>query len=90
MRGEKPQPRLVLCIRSGGYDDLEPRKVYRVLPDRAAARDGYVRVIDESGEDYLYPAEYFVPVRLPIGIAREALWPRNEELRPAAQRLRRG
>ena len=90
MRGEKPQPRLVLCIRSGGYDDLEPRKVYRVLPDRAAARDGYVRVIDESGEDYLYPAEYFVPVRLPVGIAREALWPPNEELRPTAQRLRRG
>jgi len=90
MRVEKPQPRFVLCIRSEGSDDLEPRKVYRVLPDRAAARDGYVRVIDESGEDYLYPAGYFVPVRLPVGIAREALWPPNEESRPAAQRLRRG
>ena len=91
MRGEKPQPRLVLCIRSGGSDDLQPRKVYRVLPDRAAARDGFVRVIDESGEDYLYPAGYFVRVRLlPVGIAREALWPPNEESRPAAQRLRRG
>jgi hypothetical protein len=90
MRGEKPQPRLVLCIHSEGSDDLELRKVYRVLPDRAAARDGYVRVIDESGEDYLYPAEYFFPVRLPVGIAREALWPPNEELRPAAQKLRRG
>ena len=89
MRGDKPQPRFVLCIRSEGSDDLEPRKVYRVLPDRAAARDGYVRVIDESGEDYLYPAKYFVPVRLPVGIAREALWPPSEELRPA-QRLRRG
>jgi len=80
----------LLCIRSEGSDDLEPRKVYRRLPDRAAARDGYLRVIDESGEDYLYPAEYFVPVRLPAGIARESLWPPNEELRPAAQRLRRG
>jgi len=90
MRVEKPQPRFVLCIRSEGSDDLEPRKVYRVLPDRAAARESLVRVIDESGEDYLYPAEYFVPVRLPVGIAREALWPPNEESRPAAQRLRRG
>ena len=89
MRGDKPQPRFVLCIRSEGSDDLESRKVYRLLPDRAAARDGYVRVIDESGEDYLYPAEYFVPVRLPVGIAREALWPPNEELQPAP-RLRRG
>ena len=90
MRVEKPRPRFVLCIRSEGLDDLEPRKVYRLLPDRAAARDGYVRVIDESGEDYLYPSDYFVPVRLPVGIAREALWPPNEESRPAAQRLRRG
>jgi hypothetical protein len=89
MRVEKLQTRFVLCIRSEDSDDLEPRKVYRLLPDRAAARDGYVRVIDESGEDYLYPAEYFVPVRLPVGVAREALWPPNEELRPA-QRLRRG
>jgi hypothetical protein len=63
MRGEKPKPRFVLCIRSEGSDDLEPRKVYRVLPDRAAARESLVRVIDESGEDYLYPAEHFVPVR---------------------------
>jgi hypothetical protein len=39
--------------------------VYRVLPDEAAAEDGYVRVIDESGEDYLYPADYFVPIELP-------------------------
>ena len=81
MRVEKPQPRFVLCIRSEGPDDLEPR---------GTAWDGNVRVIDESGEDYLYPAEYFVLVRLPVGIAREALWPPKEELRPAAQRLRRG
>ena len=42
MRVEKPQPRFVLCIRSEGSDDLETRKVYQVLPDRVAARDGYV------------------------------------------------
>ena len=73
MRVEKLQPRFVLCVRSEGSDDLEPRKVYRLLPDRAATRDGYVRVINESGGDYLYPADYFVPVRLPVGVAREAL-----------------
>ena len=42
MRVEKPQPRFALCIRSEGSDDLETRKVYQVLPDRVAARDGYV------------------------------------------------
>jgi hypothetical protein len=89
MKAEKPQSRFVLCIRSEGSDDLEPRKVYRALPDRAAVREGYVRVIDESGEDYLYPAEYFVPVSLPVAIAREFLSAPNEALRPAAQRARR-
>jgi hypothetical protein len=68
---EKSRSKFVLCIRNDGADDLEPRKVYQVLSDRSAARDGYARVIDESGEDYLYPAEYFVPVRLPVGISRK-------------------
>ena len=68
---EKSRSKFVLCIRNDGADDLEPRKVYQVLSDRSAARDGYARVIDESGEDYLYPAEYFVPVRLPATISRK-------------------
>lgn len=68
---EKSKSRFVLCIHNDGADDLEPRKVYQVLSDRSAARDGYVRVIDESGEDYLYPAAYFVPVRLPVAISRK-------------------
>ena len=68
---EKLRSRFVLCIRNEGADDLEPRKVYQVLSDRSAAREGYARVIDESGEDYLYPAEYFVPVKLPAAISRE-------------------
>jgi hypothetical protein len=42
-----------------GSDDLDLGKTYRVLPDESAAGEGYLRVIDESGEDYLYPAEYF-------------------------------
>ena len=54
-----------LCIENRGADDLEVRKVYRVLPDKAAAATGYVRVVDDSGEDYLYPDNYFVLVDLP-------------------------
>ena len=56
---------LAICIRNKGAEDLEIRKVYRVLPDARAAKDGLIRVIDESDEDYLYPADYFVPVELP-------------------------
>jgi len=59
-----------LCIRNGGSDDLEVRKVYQLLLDPAAAHDGYVRIVDESGEDYLYPSEYFVPVRLPASVSK--------------------
>ena len=55
----------VLCVKNDDCDDLERRKVYRVLPDKKADKDGYLRVIDESGEDYLYPASYFVRVQLP-------------------------
>jgi hypothetical protein len=58
-----------LCI-SGAEPDLEFRKVYRVLPDESAARSKYLRVIDESGEDYLYPARYFVLVDVPIKARR--------------------
>jgi hypothetical protein len=65
MKRRKAEPRFVICIRNEDCEDLEPRKVYRVLPDEAAAEDGYIRVIDESGEDYLYPADYFVPIELP-------------------------
>lgn len=56
----------VLCINDGGYpESLEVRKLYPVLPDAKAASRKYIRVIDETGEDYLYPARYFVPIELP-------------------------
>jgi len=58
------EARFGLCVRNEECEDLELRKVYEILPDKKAARDGYVRVIDESGEDYLYPEAYFVSVRL--------------------------
>ena len=57
---------LVICIRNDEYPaSLEVRKVYEVLPDAAASAHQLVRVIDESGEDYLYPEDYFMPVDLP-------------------------
>ena len=55
----------VLCIDDGGYpESLEVRKIYPVLPDEMASERGYIRVIDETGEDYLYPAKYFVSLSL--------------------------
>jgi hypothetical protein len=58
--------RFVLCISNGDYTaSLEIRKVYRSLPDHIAAKENMLRVIDESGEDYLYPAKFFVPISVP-------------------------
>jgi hypothetical protein len=55
-----------VCIRNDDYPaSLEVRKVYRVLADPEAEQRDHVRVVDESGEDYLYPAQYFVPITLP-------------------------
>ncbi|MCI0453857.1 MAG: hypothetical protein L0Y68_02540 [Candidatus Dadabacteria bacterium] len=60
-----------VCIRNEGYPaSLEVRKIYRILPDTHAAKHQYIRVIDESGEDYLYPAEYFVPISLPEALEK--------------------
>lgn len=68
---QKSSSKFVLCVRNDGADDLEPRKVYQVLSDRSAAREGYTRIVDESGEDYLYPVHFFVPVKLPVAISRK-------------------
>jgi hypothetical protein len=58
--------RYVLCVRNGSYRaSLEPRKVYRVVEDSSAEAHGLLRVVDESGEDYLFPADLFVPIELP-------------------------
>lgn len=56
----------VLCVDDGGYpESLERRKFYRLLPDPEAQKHGMLRVVDESGEDYLYPGDCFVEVALP-------------------------
>lgn len=63
--------RFAVCIDNGGYAaSLERWKIYRVLADREAAKHGHVRVIDESGEDYLYPEEFFRFVSLPPKLRR--------------------
>jgi hypothetical protein len=65
------KPYLVVCLRNDGYPaSLEPRKIYRALPDVRAALLKRVRVIDESGEDYLYPEAYFAAISLPVTIER--------------------
>ena len=64
--------RFVLCIENSECDDLEKGKVYALLSDAKARREGYVRVIDESGEDYLYPEAYFVAIEVPPA-ARSAI-----------------
>ena len=61
----------VLCVTSGGYPaSLEPRKIYQTLKDAAAEQRGLLRVVDESGEDYLYPSDLFVPIEVPAAAER--------------------
>ena len=59
------QKQFVLCVRNEDAEDLDLRKVYEVLPDRKASQDGYLHVIDESGEDYLTPSPISSPSRCP-------------------------
>ena len=74
MEAEKTQPRFAVCINNSAYpDDLKVRTVYQVLPDESAAKSNYIRVIDETGEDYLYPAAYFVFVKIPPEAAKALL-----------------
>ena len=76
-RGRRASPSVKLkhhyavCIRNDDYPaSLELKKLYRVIEDSFAAEHGMVRVLDESGEDYLYPNEFFVPVELPAAIEK--------------------
>jgi hypothetical protein len=72
MNTENAQAQFVVCINNEGYPaSLELRKIYRILPDEKAAKHSLMRVVDESGEDYLYPERFFVPIQLPQA-AKEA------------------
>lgn len=66
-------PRFAVCIRTDEADLLTPRMIYGVLPDDSAAKSNYIRVTDNEGEDYLYPADYFVFVDLPQEVTRALL-----------------
>jgi hypothetical protein len=70
-RRKTSSPRFAICVDNSEYPvSLELHKLYRVLPDEDAAKDGDLRIIDESDEDYLYPAEYFVVIEVPHETAR--------------------
>jgi len=73
-RAGVPRRRLVLCVNNAGYEaSLDSRKFYVALPDADAAAHGQLRVVDESGEDYLYPAARFTEVPLPLALRRRLL-----------------
>jgi hypothetical protein len=65
MEKEQKEQVFALCIENKDCEDLEKRKIYQVIPDEESEKEGYLRVIDESGEDYLYPQSYFILVQLP-------------------------
>ncbi len=73
MIGEtEPMGEYVVCVRRDEDDlDLTVHKIYRVLPDANAARRGMTRVVDESGEDYLYPNDYFLAIEPPYALREE-------------------
>ena len=93
---KEPKKNYVICIRSEESADIEVRKVYEVLPDESAAKRGHLRVVDESGEDYLYPKECFAPIHLPEEAIRAltSLLPpptrANTGMQASAQKARRG
>ncbi|MBI3783067.1 MAG: hypothetical protein HY270_06680 [Deltaproteobacteria bacterium] len=66
-------PRFAICVRSEDSDLLTPRMIYRVLPDSSADRSRFLRIIDNEGEDYLYPADCFLVVDLPANVERALL-----------------
>jgi hypothetical protein len=66
--------RLFICLDNAGYEaSLERLKIYVALPDAEAERTGYLRITDESGEDYLYPSQRFIAAELPVSTRRAVL-----------------
>ncbi len=72
--GTKLEHRIAICIDNSDYEmSLKRRKVYPILPDADAECDNYVRIIDETGEDYLFPANRFVFLTVPTEIEEAVL-----------------
>lgn len=67
-------PKFVICISNTGYEvSLEPRKLYQLVSDEVAAKHHQLRIVDESGEDYLYPESFFLPVALSENVAQQVV-----------------
>ena len=69
----KPKRQFAICIRAEEQDVLTPRRIYEILSDESAAKSQYIRVIDDEGEDYLYPASHFVVVDFPPAVEQALL-----------------
>ncbi len=71
MKSQSAGKQFVVCIQNKGYEvSLEKRKIYTAFREEADEKQGLLRVLDESGEDYLYPSKYFVSIDLPSEIAQ--------------------
>ena len=70
MTTPKLTPLFAICINTDDPDLLTPRMVYEILPDESAAKSNHVRVVDNEGEDYLYPADYFVFVNFSTAVKK--------------------
>src|SRR4026209_867299 len=89
MATRSTRKRFVVCLRNKGYEvSLERRKIYQVLADPEAEKHKQIRVIDESGEDYLYPQNFFAPIKLPQTLRRAVQSAVYQ--RVGVRRLRRG
>jgi hypothetical protein len=66
-------PGFAICIHTDDADLLTPRMIYQVLPDESASKSNYIRVIDNEGEDYLYPADYFIFIDFPPEVQQALL-----------------
>jgi hypothetical protein len=73
MPRSKDRPKFAVCITNEGCDDLQVWRLYRVLPDPKAQTEDYLRVVDDSGEDYLYPSKRFLVVEFPSTVEKKLL-----------------
>jgi hypothetical protein len=72
--GTRPAERFVVCVANAGYEtSLHRNKICAVIADRDAADVGDIRIIDETGEDYLYPAEWFIAIDVPDTVQKSVL-----------------
>ena len=71
---KKTSPKFVVCVTNEGFAaSLEKRKIYVAFRDQAAEKHGLVRVVDESGDDYLYPKSFFRSIALPQPVKKAVL-----------------